>query len=91
LTRKSTTKIIDRTKSAFTVLLSVPKTIGKGPMIIAPPPPTFFSPFVDEKSRKITAIKTTMTPVRISMKPKVDKRAESIIEIHCLYSERAKF
>lgn len=89
MTRTSTTKIIDRTKSAFTVLLSVPKTIGKGPMIIAPP--TFFSPFVDEKSRKITAIKTTMTPVRISIKPKVDKRAESIIEIHCLYSERTKF
>lgn len=42
--KRSVTRIMERIKRIFTDSLSVPKTIGNGPMIIAPPP--FTLPFI---------------------------------------------
>jgi hypothetical protein len=80
--RTSVIKIIDRTRSIFTDFLSVPKTIGKGPIITTPPPLAFYLSFTDEKSIKIIATKITMKPVRISRNPNVVKKTMSLIELH---------
>jgi len=62
----------DIRKSILTDSLSVPKTIGKGPMIIAPPPLTFPFPFMVVQSRRITATKAMANPVKTRMAPRLN-------------------
>lgn len=81
-TRTITIKMIERIKSVFTALLSVPNTIGMGPTIIAPPPLAFCpSPLEDENNRKI-ATKKTKNPTNIKTKPDQASSEESTIELH---------
>jgi len=62
----------DSRKSILTDSLSVPKTIGKGPIITAPPPLTFPFPFMVVKSKRITATKVKANPVKTRMTPRLN-------------------
>jgi len=52
--------------------LSVPKTIGKGPIITALPPLTFPLPLVVVKNMRITATKAMRNPAKTKMTPKLN-------------------
>jgi len=89
LTRRvSAIKTIDKTKRTLTDFVSVPKTIGKGPIINAPPPLTFFSLSAEERSMRTIETKTATKPVKKSTNPNVTNESESIIEIHHFLSKR---
>ena len=68
----STIKAIDNRRSILIDSLSVPKTIGKGPMMTAPPPLTFPFPFVVVKNMRMTATKAMRNPAKIKMTPKLN-------------------
>lgn len=87
LTRRvSAIKTIDKTKRTLTDFTSVPKTIGKGPIITAPPHLAFFSPSSEEKSVRTIETKTATKPVKKRINPNVTNDSESIIEIHYFLS-----
>ena len=65
-------KIVDNKRSILIDSLSAPKTIGKGPMITAPPPLTFPFPLVVVKNRRITAMKAIMNPAKTKMVPRLN-------------------
>jgi len=69
-TKSSATRIMDKTRIIFTDSLSVPKIIGMGPMMTAPPPRTFppllFKPL---RKRRTTAIKAIAKPTKTRVKP----------------------
>ena len=62
-------KAIDNRRSILTDSLSVPKTIGKGPMITAPPPLIFSFPLVAVKNRRMTATKAIINPAKTKITP----------------------
>jgi len=62
-------KAIDSRRSILIDSLSVPKTIGKGPTITAPPPLTFPFPLAVVKNMRMTATKAIMNPAKIKMVP----------------------
>lgn len=62
-------KAMDSKRSVFTVSLSVPKIIGKGPIITAPPPLTFLSLFMAVKMKRMAAIKVMMKPAKTKIVP----------------------
>ena len=65
-------KAIDNRRSILTDSLSVPKTIGKGPMITAPPPLIFPFPLVVVKKRSMTAKKAMINPAKTKITPKLN-------------------
>ena len=64
---------MERINSAFTVCLSVPKTIGTGPIMTMPP--AFTLPFPPEplKVNSKVAMKTSANPAKISVNPMLHK------------------
>jgi len=62
-------KAVDNMRSILIDFLSVPKTMGKGPMITAPPPLTFPSPLMIPKNRRRTATKAVINPAKTKMTP----------------------
>ena len=68
----STIKAIDSRRSILIDSLSVPKTMGKGPMITAPPPLTFSFPLVVVKNMRMTATKAMRKPAKTKMTPKLN-------------------
>jgi len=73
-----TIKVIESRRSILRDSLSVPKTIGKGPMITAPPPSNFPLPLAVVKNMRITATKATRNPAKTKMTPKL-KNSWSLI------------
>jgi len=67
-TRRSATRIMESKRRIFTDSLSVPKIIGNGPIIMAPPPLTLPS-LKAVKNNRMAAINVTKKPVRIRMTP----------------------
>ena len=68
----STIRVVDNRRSILTDSLSVPKTMGKGPMITAPPPLTFPFPLVVVKNRRMTATKAMVNPAKTRIAPKLN-------------------
>ena len=68
----STIKAIDSRRTILMDSLSVPKTMGKGPMIIAPPPLTFPSLRMVVKNRRMIATKAMINPAKTKMAPKLN-------------------
>ena len=66
-------KVIDSRRSILVDSLSVPKTMGKGPIITAPPPLAFPFPLVVVKNMRMTAIKAMRNPAKNKMTPKLNK------------------
>ncbi len=73
-TRSKATNTIDSTRMILTDSLSVPKTMGTGPMITAPPPLALpLPPFAPDRTIKIIAMNATAKPMRISTMPMLDR------------------
>jgi len=73
-TKSKATNTIDNTRMILTDSLSVPKIIGTGPIITAPPPLTLLlPPFAPDKTIKIIAMNATAKPKRISTMPMLDR------------------
>jgi len=65
----STIKVTDNRRSILIDSLSVPKTIGKGPIIKAPPPLNFRFPLIVVKTNRTIARKAMINPVKTKMTP----------------------
>lgn len=65
-----TVSVIESHKRVLTDSLSVPKIMGKGPIITAPPPLTVFSLKPAMKSRR-KATKTINTPMKMRAIPRL--------------------
>lgn len=63
-------KIMESNKIVLVDSLSVPKIIGKGPIIIAPPALTFFSLFILDIKRRSVTTRIIAIPVNINVIPK---------------------
>ena len=68
----STIKAMESRRSILRDSLSVPKIIGKGPIITAPPPLTFPFSLVVVKNMRITATKAMRNPAKTKMTPKLN-------------------
>lgn len=68
-TSRNAIKIKESKRIIFTDSLSVPKIIGNGPIIMAPPPLTLPLPLKAIKSNRMVAINVTKKPTRIRMMP----------------------
>lgn len=66
-------RIMDSKRSVLTDSLSVPKIIGKGPIITAPPPLIFPLLRIFVKNRRTTAGKVIRNPAKISYHAYVDQ------------------
>jgi len=67
----------DRTSRVLTVSLSVPKTMGTGPIIITPPPLVLPRPRTPLKKNRRAAEKVIMNPTMMSAKPRATRVAWS--------------
>lgn len=67
---RSIVSLNESSKTVLTDSLSVPKIIGKGPMMMAQPPLTFPSPLMLERKSKKIATKMTSIPANIKAMPK---------------------
>jgi len=74
--KTSIIKTIERASRYLTIFLLVPKIMGNGPIIIAPPPLMLSSLVSDEKCIRNRARKIAAKPVRISTSPSVVKESE---------------
>jgi len=73
-TKSKTTRTIDRINMILTDSLSVPKIIGIGPIMTAPPPLTFvFPPLAPDNTSQIIAMNATAKPKRIKPTPMLHK------------------
>jgi len=69
-TNNSAIRMIDKTRIIFTDSLSVPKIIGIGPMMMAPPPRVFPSLlFKPLRKSRTTAIKAIAKPAKTKVRP----------------------
>jgi len=71
-------KVIESRRKILRDFLSVPKTIGKGPMITAPPPSNLPFPLAVVKNMRITAKKAMINPAKTKIAPKL-KNSWSLI------------
>ena len=84
-TKSKATNTIDNTRMILTDSLSVPKIMGIGPMMTAPPPLTLLlPPFAPDRTIRIIAMNATAKPMRISTMPMLD-RSWSAKEISLLH------
>ena len=73
-------KVIESRRSILIDSLSVPKTIGKGPMITAPPPSNFPFPLAAVKNMSMTATKAMRNPAKTKIVPKSNNSWSLIYE-----------
>ncbi len=68
-TSRNKIRIIESKRRIFTDSLSVPKIIGNGPIIRAPPPLTLLSFLKDFKNSMRVAMNVRKKPIRINVTP----------------------
>ncbi len=76
-TMSNATRTIERISMTLTDCLSVPKTMGMGPIMMAPPPLTLLPPLLPDRIAPITAMNMRAKPRRIKPKPMLDQDASA--------------
>jgi len=72
-TSMSVIRAMDNRRRTLTNSLSVPKIMGKGPMITAPPPLNF--PFMAVMASRITATKAMAKPAKSRITPMLNSNS----------------
>jgi len=78
-TKSKAIRMIDKTRIVFMDSLSVPKIMGTGPIMMAPPPLTLpFPLFTPEKTSKSIAMKEMTKPKKIRVTPTFPRNSSAI-------------